>query len=117
MRSVARGLGPVAMNVLTELWLGMPLGAYTATRGWTPEQVAAEVDALESAGLVADAALTPAGQRFRDDLEATTDALEAPIVDALGEHLDADVAALAEWSAACVAARAFPPDAFKRAAG
>ena len=54
---VARGLGPISMNVLTELWVGMPLGAYTATRGWSPEQVAAEVAELEAAGLVADGAL------------------------------------------------------------
>src|SRR5205823_11026343 len=32
--SVARGLDPMAMNILTELWLGMALGSYTATRGW-----------------------------------------------------------------------------------
>ena len=28
---IAAGLGPVAMNVLTELWVGMPLGSYSAT--------------------------------------------------------------------------------------
>ena len=28
---IAAGLGPVAMNVLTEVWVGMPLGSYSAT--------------------------------------------------------------------------------------
>ena len=29
---IAAGLGPVTMNVITELWIGMPLGSYSATR-------------------------------------------------------------------------------------
>jgi hypothetical protein len=36
----AAGLGPVEMNVLTELWVGLPLGSYTATRGWPEPTVA-----------------------------------------------------------------------------
>ena len=39
---IAAGLGPVAMNVLTELWVGMPLGSYTATRGWSADQIDAD---------------------------------------------------------------------------
>ena len=34
-----------------------------------------------------------------------------------GIHPDDVVGTLDEWSARCVAARAFPPDVFKRAAG
>lgn len=114
---VAHGLDPVTMNVLTELWVGMPLGSYTATRGWSPEQIEQSVAALRSAGLVDGDELTAAGRERRDEIEAATDALEATIVDALGDSLDADLAALDEWSARCVAGRAFPPNAFKRAAG
>ena len=36
---IGRGLDPITMNVLTELWVGMPLGSYTATRGWSPDQI------------------------------------------------------------------------------
>jgi hypothetical protein len=115
--SIGRGWGPIAMNVLTELWLGMPLGAYTATRGWSPEQIDATVTALGRAGLVEEGQLTPAGRRARDDVETTTDAMESTVIDALGADHDAVSALLDEWSARCVAARAFPPDVFKRAAG
>ena len=36
---IAAGLDPIAMNVLTELWVGMPLGSYSATRGWSADQL------------------------------------------------------------------------------
>jgi hypothetical protein len=46
-----------------------------------------------------------------------TNVLETPVVDALGERIDELINRLAEWSDLCVAAGAFPPDVFKRAAG
>ena len=116
---VAAGLDPIAMNVLTELWVGMPLGSYSATRGWSPDQLAAAVARLGRLGWIDDGTLTPAGHGFRDSLETLTDACEQPIVESLaaGGHLDTDLERLARWSDRCVAAGAFPPDAFKRAAG
>ena len=115
--SIARGLDPVEMNVLTEVWVVTPLGSYSASRAWTAEQLEAAADRLRAAGLLDGDALTEVGRRERDALEAQTDAMQASIVDALGDHLDADVALLDEWSARCVAAGAFPPDVYKRAAG
>lgn len=114
---VAAGLEAVSMNVLTELWVGMPLGSYTATRGWAPERIGAAAAALGARGLVADGALTEEGRRFRDEVERRTDEASAPVVAALGDDLEDVVARLEEWSAACVAAGAFPPDVHKRAAG
>ena len=114
---VAAGLEAVSMNVLTELWVGMPLGSYTATRGWSPERIAEAVASLEARGLVADGALTDAGRRLRDEVEQRTDVAASPVVDALGDDFEATVARLEEWSSACVAAGAFPPDVHKRAAG
>ncbi len=118
---ISAGLGPVAMNILTELWLGMPLGTYTATRGWTAEQIGAVADDLRADGLLAGDQLSARGRVWRDGLEATTDALERSVVEAInaasGDRFDAVVAQLDEWSARCVGARAFPPDVFKRAAG
>jgi hypothetical protein len=115
--NVAAGVGPIAMNVLTELWVGMPLGSYSATRGWTPEQLIATADRLREDGLLDGGQLSRRGQVWRDGLEATTDAQERSIVEALGDRFDVIVARLDEWSARCVAAGAFPPDVFKRAAG
>ena len=114
---IAAGFGPIAMNVLTELWVGMPLGSYTATRGWSATQIDAEVHRLRETGLIEGDRLSASGQARRDELEATTDALEQSIVDALGPGFDAVVAQVDEWSTRCIDARAFPPDAFKRAAG
>lgn len=48
---VARGLAPVEMNVLTELWLDMPLGSYTANRGWSGAATDATVARPEARGL------------------------------------------------------------------
>ena len=58
-----------------------------------------------------------AGWEWRDGLETTTDDIERAVVDAIGNGFDAIVAQLDEWSSRCIAAGAFPPDAFKRAAG
>ena len=114
---IADGLGPIAMNVLTELWVGMPLGSYSATRGWSAEQIEATAAELRAAGLLDGDNLSAAGRARRERLEATTDAMEQSIIDALSPDLDAVTAKLDEWSAACISAGAFPPDALKRAAG
>lgn len=114
---ISAGLGPVAMNVLTELWVGMPIRSYTATRAWSPEVMDATVGRLEADGLVADGTLTDPGRRLRDRIEEQTDAMEQPIVDAIGADFETVLDRLETWSAACIEAGAFPPSAFKRAAG
>lgn len=115
--AVVAGLGAVEMNVLTELWTGMPLGSYSGSRGWSPDAVGAATSRLEQRGWLADGALTDAGRDGRRAVEAATDRAEQPVVDALGEHLPHVVERLDRWSARCVAAGAFPPDDLKRAAG
>ena len=113
----AAGLGPVEMNVLTELWVGMPLRSYTATRGWSAEAMDAAVVSLQGRGWVDGEALTPAGRAARVEVEARTDAQEQSVVDVLGGHLEQVCARLDDWASRCVAAGAFPADALKRAAG
>jgi hypothetical protein len=105
------------MNVLTELWVGMPLGSYTATRGWSPAAIEAAAAALRTQGLLDGDQLTAAGRAYRDELEAATDTMEHDIVEALGPDLEPLAAQLDEWSARCIDAAAFPPDVYKRAAG
>jgi hypothetical protein len=114
---VAEGLDPVEANVVTELWVGMALGSYSGTRGWGPDALAAACRRLESRGLVLDGALTIEGLDVRIRLEQATDRGEQAVIDAIGDEFEAVVGQLVEWSAACVAAGAFPPDPFKRAAG
>ena len=114
---VERGLGPVEMNILTELWVGMPLGSYSGTRGWSQESINESADGLRSRGLVVDDGLSPEGRALRDEIEEVTDRLEQPIIDSLGNGVDAFIDQLASWSMVCIAAEAFPPDVYKRAAG
>jgi hypothetical protein len=114
---ITAGLGPLAMNILTELYVGMPLGSYTATRGWSSEVIASTVEQLQKKGLVADAALTPGGLRLREEIEKHTDAMEQPLVEAIGNDFETLVAQLNEWSELCIKAGAFPPNEQKRAAG
>ena len=115
--SISAGLDPVEMNILTELWLGMPLGPYTATRGWSESRIAATATELAQRGLIASGALTPAGRQLRDDIEGATDAMEQPVLRAIGSDFGALVARLQEWSALCIAAKTFTSDVYKRAAG
>ena len=113
----AADIGPVEMNILTELWIGMPLLSYTGTRGWTPETMAASVTSLQQRGWLKADQLTAAGLAARQRIEEQTDAQERSVVDALGDHLDRVCAQLQIWGTRCVAAGAFPADILKRAAG
>ena len=114
---VAAGLDVVTMNVLTELWVGYPVGAYSGTRGYGPDALAASVAGLEARGWVADGALTPAGRAARSAIEDATDVSQGALVAALGDRLDAIVSSAEALSARIMAAAAFPADPRKRAAG
>jgi hypothetical protein len=113
----ASGLGPVEMNVLTELWIGMPLLSYTGTRGWPEDAMHTAVRSLEARGWLADGQLTASGLRVRSHLEARTDGQEQSIVDALGARLDEVCTRLDAGGSPGVEAGSFPPDTLKRAAG
>lgn len=114
---VAAGFDAVQMNMLTELWAGYPLGAYSGSRAWGPERTATALDELRSAGLLDGDTLTDAGRRVRDDLEAATDRVCRPLVDGLGDRFASVVERTAQWGARCIVAGAFPPDVRKLACG
>jgi hypothetical protein len=105
------------MNVLTELWIGMPLLSYTGTRGWPPDAMQHAVGRLESRGWVRDGGLTDEGRARRLSIEQRTDEQEQAIIDALGDRLDEICGRLNHWGQRCIEAGAFPPDILKRAAG
>ena len=113
---IATGLDPVRASILAELWVGYPVGEYSATRGWSDEVRAAAAAHLERDGLLADGALTAAGRQLRDDIEDATDASQGDLVAAL-PGLAALVTDLHRWSARCIEAGTFPDDDRKRAAG
>ena len=114
---VAEGLDPIAMSVLTELWVGFPLGEYSETRGWAPEAIDACADALRARGLLDGDQLSAEGRALRERVEDATDRAQDQLVASLGGDVDGLLDDLAEWSDRCVAAAAFPPNAYKRAAG
>jgi hypothetical protein len=115
--AAAAGLDAVEMNILTELWTGMPLLSYTATRGWPAAAMQRAIGQLESRGWVRDGDLTDAGRTSRRHIELRTDDQEQPIVAALGDRLDEVCGLLNHWGQLCIEAGAFPPDILKRAAG
>jgi helix-turn-helix protein len=114
---VAAGLDAVEMNILTELWLEMPLFSYTASRAWSPDAMQAAADRLRARGLLDGDALSAAGRNVREAIEARTDRAQQPILQAIGADLDGVVQQLNQWSAVLVDGGAFPPDPLKRAAG
>lgn len=114
---VAAGLDPIAMSILTELWVGYPLGEYSGSRGWAPEALAACAELLRGRGLLDGDQLSAEGRAFRDGIEDATDVAQAQLVARLGDDVEGLLADLDRWSTRCVEAGAFPPNAYKRAAG
>jgi hypothetical protein len=115
--SVAAGLDPVRMGVLSEVWVGYPVGEYSGTRAWPQEAYDTAVTRLEAEGLLADGRITEAGRVFRDGVEAATDTAQDDLIAALGDDLKVVVEQADAWSQRCVEEGAFPPDIRKRAAG
>lgn len=115
---VAAGLSGLEANVLTEARVGWEPGAYTASRGWSPEAIEAATARLRGRGLLDDAGgLTEEGTALRDGIEETTDRLVAPVVDAIGDDLPGTVKILDGWAQQIVDRGWFPPDPYKRASG
>jgi hypothetical protein len=95
---VGAGLDPVEVGLLGDVFWGLPLGAHTGGRGWTPEQLAEGAERLRSRGLLnADDLLTPAGFDLRAGIEADTDRHVAPALAVLGDDLAELVALLNPW--------------------
>jgi hypothetical protein len=106
--AAAAGLNAVEMNILTELWTGMPLLSYTATRGWPPDAMQRAIAWLESRGWVRDGGLTDAGRAGRLSIEQRTDDQEQPIAAALGDRLEEVCGRLNHWGAAVHRGRRVP---------
>lgn len=115
--AVSAGLGPVEMNVMTEVWNGVEAGGHTATRGWDTDDITDAVAVLRDRGWYADGTLTAEGRQVRHELEAATDVVQWQLVEALGDELDDVVAQLTAWGERCVQAGVFPADVLERACG
>jgi hypothetical protein len=114
---VAHGINGIEANILTELWVGWAPLAYTASRAWSPEGMAAASDRLHDRGLLDDGALTEDGAHLRERLEQLTDEAMRPALEVLGDDRAAVTTRLAGWADLVVGRGWFPPDPLKRAAG
>lgn len=114
---VAAGLDPLAMNILTELWVGYPCGEYSRTRGFGEEAIATCAARLAERGWVSDGRLTDQGAALREAVEDATDVSQADLVAHLGDRLDRLVQAAEALSERLLAALVVPTDRRKLAAG
>lgn len=102
------GLDACQIGLLSELYWGLRARSYSRTRMWSDEQYDAAEAALAERGFVADQHLTGEGLAFREEIEVVTDRQCQPIVEALGDDVDALVAILSSWGAAIREARGYP---------
>jgi hypothetical protein len=106
---------PIEIQLMSELQMRIPLKTYSATRGWTGEQMDAALDDMRAKGWVEGDAFTPEGAAFRDRIEAETDEMEVPIVDAIAGDLEELLEILRPWAQAIVsvgiAGGGYPGDA------
>jgi hypothetical protein len=115
--SVSAGLDPVEMNVLTELWLGYPLGEYSGSRGFAPNLIEAAAERLRRRGWMEAHSLTESGRFAREQIERATDDTQNSIIEALDGDVGEITEAFAVIGRAVVDSGAAPSDPRKRAAG
>jgi hypothetical protein len=114
------GFDAAEIGLLSELYWGLPARSYVRTRAWSDEDLDAAEARLVARGLLADGAFTSAGRAEREAVERTTDRQCQPIVDALGDDLDALIQILRPWGDAIRAAGGYLPSGphdLARAAG
>jgi hypothetical protein len=91
------GCDAAEIGLLTELYWGLPARSYVRTRAWSDADLDAAEASLTARGLLAGRALTDAGRATREQIEQATDRQCRPIVEAVGERLDALVGILGPW--------------------
>jgi hypothetical protein len=114
---IAAGLDAVEMNVLTELWLGYPVGEYSSTRGHSHAAIDAAATRLARRGWVENSMLTESGADARDAIEAATDRSQDALVVGLGDRAEWLIRAGTELASAVIASGKLFADARKLSAG
>ncbi len=94
------GFDAAEIGLLTELYWGLPPRSYVRTRAWQAADLDAAADRLTERGLISEGALTDAGRAAREEVERTTDRQCLPIIEALGDSLDALLEVLLGWGEA-----------------
>ena len=108
--------GLEALVTHTATGRGFTVAGAKATRGWSDQDWAAAEAELAERGLVADGALTEAGERLRGEVEAATDAMDVAPWRSLSSEATARLTELGkQLSRAISAAGAFPAELFAAA--
>lgn len=94
---VSAGLTAIEIGLLTELYWGLPMRSYSRTRGWSDVQYDAAIEGLRTRGLVTTDGFTDEGRALRERIEVETDALMAPVLDAIGDDFHTVVETLEAW--------------------
>ena len=63
-------------------WVGMPLGSYTATRGWSSDQIAVAVEGLTRLGSLDDGGVLTAAGRAAEGMGDSKRAAESAAAEA-----------------------------------
>jgi hypothetical protein len=108
---VSAGFDPVEINVLTELWRGVPVGSVTTNQmGWSADDCESALARLAGAGLLDGADLTAKGKAVRDEIESATDRQEAVPAEILGTDAEELFTLLDPWARAVVTSGPRPWD-------
>lgn len=102
------GFDATEIGLLSELYWGLPLRTYIRTRAWSDTELDAAEARLVARGFVHDGQFTPEGRAVREEVELATDRHCRPIVEALGDDLDALLGFLDPWSQAIRDAAGYP---------
>jgi hypothetical protein len=105
---IAAGCDGVEIGLLTELYWGMEHATYIRTRGWSQDDIDAGAQRLRDKGYLDGTALSDAGREYRRAIEATTDAMDADVIDALGEKTGELCSLLEPWTTAVLEAKGYP---------
>jgi hypothetical protein len=97
-------LQPIEIQLMSELQLGIPLKTYSATRGWTPQQMDDAIAGMRAKGWMEGDDFSAAGKSFRERIESETDEMEVPVVDAIGDDFDELIGILRPWASTIVKA-------------
>jgi hypothetical protein len=95
-------VAPIEIQLMSELQMGIPLKTYSATRGWSAQQMDDAIEGMRAKGWMTGDVFSAEGRALRERIEADTDAMETPIVDAIGADFDELIDILRPWAAAIV---------------
>jgi hypothetical protein len=108
-------VAPIEIQLMSELQMGIPLKTYSATRGYTVQQMDDAIEGMRRKGWMEGDSFTPDGRALRERIESDTDEMEVPVVDAIGSDFDELIGILRPWAAAIVkvgiAGGGYPGDA------